>query len=184
MQTKQAKKSQLQQKNKTLEIFDEATETKQQNPDVLERFFRGYERQPQRAEVVKPLKREVLFNAKEYFEDKKVKEDIRRLMEEIHQIGKKITEASTELKSEVEQLQKITVNNSSSQEQGIYHVRFLEIVLSLLQTIWEKVGESKTWLQAMISKKKKRGSLFVARSKKMGTQYSLSQELQSARSVQ
>jgi len=36
----------------------------------------------------------------------------------------------------------------------------------------------------MVSKKKKRGSLFAVRSKKAGTQYSMSQELSNARSVQ
>ncbi|MFN3393664.1 MAG: DUF5660 family protein, partial [Candidatus Thermochlorobacter sp.] len=34
---------------------------------------------------------------------------------------------------------------------------FLEVVLNILRALRAKVGESKTWLQAMMSKKKKRG---------------------------
>ncbi|MCX7956044.1 MAG: DUF5660 domain-containing protein, partial [Patescibacteria group bacterium] len=74
--------------------------------------------------------------------------------------------------------------NEISEKPGIYHVRFLEIVLNLLKALRAKVGESSSWLQAMITRKKKRSSLFSGRAKKMVTQYSLSQELQTTRSVQ
>jgi hypothetical protein len=67
---------------------------------------------------------------------------------------------------------------------GIYHVRFLEIIVNVLRALRAKINESSTWMQALTSKKKKRGSLFAVRAKKKGTQYSLSQELSSARSVQ
>ena len=87
------------------------------------------------------------------------------------------------LASEVKDVEKLTVSELP-EKPGIYHVRFLEIVLNVIKHLRAKVGESKTWLEALVSKKKKRGSLFAARSKKQGTQYSLSQELTSARSVQ
>ena len=47
-----------------------------------------------------------------------------------------------------------------------------------------KTGESRTWMQALMSKKAKRGSAFAARSKKQGTAYSMSQELSNSRNVQ
>ncbi|MCX6732754.1 MAG: DUF5660 domain-containing protein, partial [Candidatus Roizmanbacteria bacterium] len=64
------------------------------------------------------------------------------------------------------------------------HVKFLEIVLQILRSVRAKVGESSTWMQALMSKKKKRGSLFASRSKKQGTAYSMSQELSNSRSIQ
>jgi hypothetical protein len=67
---------------------------------------------------------------------------------------------------------------------GVYHVRFLEIILKILQSIKLKINESGTWLEAMRSKRAKRGSAFMANSKKKGTQYSMSQELTLTRSVQ
>jgi len=39
-------------------------------------------------------------------------------------------------------------------------------------------------MQALMSKKQKRGSAFGSRSKKQGTAYSMSQELSNSRSVQ
>ena len=87
------------------------------------------------------------------------------------------------LMNEVKDVEKLTLN-SLPEKPGIYHIRFLEIVLNLVRHLRAKVGESRTWMEALVSKKKKRGSLFAARSKKSGTQYSLSQELQNARSVQ
>ena len=66
---------------------------------------------------------------------------------------------------------------------GVYHVRYYEMILQYLKGLKAKVGEAKTWLMAMQSKKSKRGSAFGANTKKKGTQYSLSQEHQIARSV-
>ncbi|MDO9027792.1 MAG: DUF5660 domain-containing protein, partial [Candidatus Roizmanbacteria bacterium] len=94
-----------------------------------------------------------------------------------------IKRADASLLNDIRDVEKLTINDLP-EKPGIYHIRFLELVLSILRTLRAKVGESKTWLQALMSKKKKRGSLFVVRSKKQGTQYSLSQELQSSRSVQ
>ena len=73
---------------------------------------------------------------------------------------------------------------SIGKKPGVYHVRYLELLLSFLQGVKAKVGEAKTWLMAIQSKRAKRGSAFAVRSKKQGTQYSLSQELSTARNVQ
>lgn len=134
---------------------------------------------------VKPLqrKKETIFNFKEHYERENVQREIHQLMQQIKQEIEAVKKGGSDLVQEVKEVEKMTIEALPAKA-GIYHVRFLEIVLSLIRSVREKIGDSKTWLEAMISKKKKRGSLFAVRSKKMGTQYSLSQELQSARSVQ
>ncbi|MBI5127147.1 hypothetical protein HZA76_01690 [Candidatus Roizmanbacteria bacterium] len=124
-----------------------------------------------------------VFNYQEYYENTLVKRQITELTEQIKKEIEAIKRADSSLIQDVKDIQKLTVDQLP-EKPGIYHIRFLEIVLSILRVLRAKVGESRTWLQALMSRKKKRGSLFAARGKKQGTQYSLSQELQSARSVQ
>lgn len=124
-----------------------------------------------------------LFNYTEYYEKELVKRQIKELTEQIIKEIELIKKADASLLNEIKDVEAISIN-ALPEKPGIYHIRFLEIVLSILRTLRAKIGESKTWMQALISKKKKRGSLFMARSKKQGTQYSLSQELSTARSVQ
>lgn len=124
-----------------------------------------------------------LFNYTEYYEKELVKRQIKELTGEIKKEIELIKKADASLLNEVRNVEAISIN-ALPEKPGIYHIRFLEIVLSILRTLRAKIGESKTWLQALVSKKKKRGSLFMVRSKKQGTQYSLSQELSNARSVQ
>ncbi|MCL4364153.1 DUF5660 domain-containing protein [Patescibacteria group bacterium] len=136
-------------------------------------------------EAKKPEKKQAakVFNYQEYYENTLVKRQIKELTEQIKKEIEAIKHADASLVKEVRDIEKLTINELP-EKPGVYHVRFLELVLSILRVLRAKVGESKTWLQALVSRKKKRGSLFAARSKKQGTQYSMSQELQSARSVQ
>lgn len=124
-----------------------------------------------------------LFNYQHYYEREIVKKEIKQLTEEIRKEIEFIKKADSALLQEVKDVQRLTLE-SLPEKPGIYHLRFFEIILKILKTLRAKIGESRTWLQAMVSKRKKRGSLFMVRSKKKGTLYSLSQELQSARSVQ
>jgi len=124
-----------------------------------------------------------VFNYQEYYERDLIKKQIKDLVELIKREIEAIKKADASLLDEVKEMQKIVLE-TQLEKPGIYHVRFLETVLSLLQAVRARVGESKTWLNAMVSKRKKRGSAFAAISKKKGTQFSLSQELQSARSIQ
>ena len=124
-----------------------------------------------------------IFNYNEYHESVLVKREIRQLVEQIRKEIQYIRKADKSLLNEVKDIEKIAID-SLPEKPGVYHVRFLEIVLRTLQLLRQKMGESKTWMQALMSKKKKRGSLFAIRSKKAGTQYSMSQELSNARSVQ
>lgn len=124
-----------------------------------------------------------LFNYQEHYENKIIKDQIQKLTEAIKQEIEMIKKADKSLLNDLKDIQKISVD-SLPENPGIYNVRFLEIVFNILKALRAKIGESKTWMQALISKKKKRGSLFASLSKKKGTQYSLSQELSNARSVQ
>lgn len=124
-----------------------------------------------------------LFNYTEYYEKELIKKQIKELTEQIKKEIELLKKSGSSFLHEVKDIENLSVN-ALPEKPGIYHIRFLEIVLSILRTLRAKIGESRTWLQALMSKKKKRGSLFMARSKKQGTQYSLSQELSSARSIQ
>lgn len=124
-----------------------------------------------------------IFNYNEYHESVLVKNEIKNLVEQIRKEIQYIKKADASLMQEIKDIEKIAID-SLPEKPGIYHVRFLEIVLRALRLMREKIGESNTWMQALQSKKKKRGSLFAVRSKKSGTQYSQSQELSTSRSVQ
>jgi tRNA(Ser,Leu) C12 N-acetylase TAN1 len=132
----------------------------------------------------KTKKKEVkLFNYQEYYESTLIKKQIQELTEAIKKEIEMIKKSDSSLLNEIRDVEKLTINDLP-EKPGIYHIRFLELVLNILRTLRAKVGESKTWLQALMAKKKKRGSAFVVRSKKQGTQYSMSQELSNSRSVQ
>ncbi len=124
-----------------------------------------------------------LFNYQNHYENNIVKNQIQELTQVVKKEIEQIKMADKSLMQEISDVQNTAIN-SLPEKPGIYHVRFLELLLSILKTVRLKIGESRTWLQAMVSKKKKRGSLFVSMSKKKGTQYSLSQELSTARSIQ
>lgn len=160
---------------------------------MLDQFFGSSENddddfesfKKQATEAKKPLakKETKLFSYTEYSETTLIKKKIAELTELIKKEIDFLKKDNSSLLNEVKDVEKLTINDLP-EKPGIYHVRFLEIVLNVIRHLRAKVGESRTWLEAFVSKKKKRGSLFAARSKKAGTQYSLSQELQSARSIQ
>ncbi|MFH1826986.1 MAG: DUF5660 family protein [bacterium] len=160
------------------------SELKKMGSGVFEQFF-GQESESYQAETKqRPVKQEFkLFNKKEYEETESTQAQIKELMNQIKQEIEAIKKADSVLLSQVQEAEKLAVENIS-ENQGVYNVRFLQVIISFLRTLRLRIGESSTWLDALKSKKKKRGSLFVHISKKKGTQYSLSQELQTARSVQ
>ncbi len=139
---------------------------------------------PQETIVPKQTRKEfTIFSYQNYYETNLIKKEIKQLTESIKKELEYIKKSNQSLISEVRDIEKLTIEDFSGKT-GIYHVRFLEIILSLLRKLGSKVNESKTWLTALISKKKKRGSLFMSMSKKKGTQYSLSNELNITRAVQ
>lgn len=133
---------------------------------------------------VKTGKQEVkIFNYQEYYENTLIKKQIAELTEAIKKEIEMIKKADASLINDVRDVENLTINGLP-EKVGVYHIRFLELVLNILRTLRAKVGESRTWMSALMSKKAKRGSAFAVRSKKSGTQYSMSQELSNSRSVQ
>jgi len=136
----------------------------------------------QHIEAPQIMSEKTLFNFGE-IENRRQINEIQQLIETIKKEVESIKNAGSSLVSEVADIEKITLN-SMPEKLGVYHVRFLELILKILQSIKLKINESGTWLEAMRSKRAKRGSAFMANSKKKGTQYSMSQELTLTRSVQ
>lgn len=140
---------------------------------------------PQKQEEEQPRfnpERGTIFNFRSIEEERQMSE-IKELIKAIKQEVDAIKKADKALMSEVKDIEKLTID-TLPERPGIYHVRFLEIVLKVLQTLKLKISESGTWMEALKSKKAKRGSAFASNAKKKGTQYSMSQELSNARSVQ
>jgi hypothetical protein len=169
---------------KTGGFFDQFFGSSRNYPDRSSKFeqFPGYtpwqkkeQKLPQRLEFT-------VFKHENYLEKHIIPGQIDQLICEIRKEITAIKQSKKALMSEVENIEKVILQ-TSSEKPGVYHVRFLEILLSFLKVLRTKVGEAKTWLAAMMTKKKKRGSLFLALSNKKGTQYSLSSELQTARGV-
>lgn len=133
------------------------------------------QRLPQRLEFT-------VFKHEDYREKHIIPAQIKQLVEEIRKEIMIIKRSKQALITEVEEVEKVMIQTLPAKP-GIYHIRFLEMLLSFLKALRAKVGEARTWLAAMKTKKKKRGSLFLHFSKKKGTQYSLSSELQTARGV-
>lgn len=123
-----------------------------------------------------------LFSRVSHIESYDNPKKVTELMGQITETVKAIKARSQEVNQQVIEIEK-QVLQTPPEKGSKYHVYFLEVLLNLLKGIYARVGETKTWLNALISRKQKRGSIFASRSKSKGTQYSLSQELQSARSV-
>ena len=138
----------------------------------------------QKNEAKKVVKKEAnLFNYQSHHENVIVRSEVNKLIEQIKQEVQYLKKADASLLNDVRDIEKFTMD-TLSEKPGVYHIKFLEIVLRILQSVRMKVGEGRTWMQALMSKKKKRGSAFAARSKKQGTAYSMSQELSNSRNVQ
>lgn len=143
-------------------------------------------REQRKSEQPKKKEAKPIFRFHEHHENYTVKQEIveiQQLIEQVKQEIKMIKQQNQSMLAEVKDVEKLTLS-SSKESSKPYDSSFLEVILSLLRTIRLKIGESSTWLQAMVSKRKKRGSAFAVRSKQQGTQYSLSQELQVTRNVQ
>lgn len=126
--------------------------------------------------------RKTLYSFGEQQEQQQMAE-IRELIKAIKQEVDAIKRADSAMMGEVRDIEKLTLDSVPAKA-GIYHVRFLELVLKVLQTLRAKLSESSTWMEALHSKKAKQGSAFAARSKKSGTQYSMSEEHKIVRNTQ
>lgn len=153
--------------------------------DKIDLDNKEYQSFLEKKSVPKPSQRKefTIFNYQSYYEQEVIKRKIAELLKIIKEEIKAIKQSQKDLVAEVKDIENLTIN-AQNEQPTIYHLNFFEIIISILKNLRKKITESKTWLEALVTRKKKRGSLFLARSKKMGTQYSLSQELQAARSTQ
>lgn len=117
---------------------------------------------------------------------RRIDEDRKRI-EEIHSMLRKEIEkyekAQHTMNENLEKIKKMLLLEQQQAKKGIYHITHAEVLVMMFRSFLANINESNTWLEALISRKKKRGSLFAVQSKKKGTQYSMSQELAIARST-
>lgn len=122
-------------------------------------------------ERIKPKRVEnLVFSYKENYESKVVQLQVKQVVEEVK---KQVFLLEKENKALMNDVAKITVEDLPNKP-GIYHLRFFEWLLNILRDLRKKVGESRTWLAAMTSKRQKRKYWFMA--KKHGTSFTLSNE--------
>ena len=164
-------------------IFDQIFNNQSSHEDNFDSFDRASQNWENKTKAKRSKIEFKLFNYQNYYENNLVKNQIKELTNVVKKEIEQIKMADKSLSQDISDIQN-NVINALPEKPGIYHIRFLEILLSILRTIRLKINESRTWLQSFTSKKKKRGSLFASNSKNKGTQYSLSQELSTARSVQ
>ncbi|MCX7956098.1 MAG: DUF5660 domain-containing protein, partial [Patescibacteria group bacterium] len=134
---------------------------------IVDQFVGGYKSEINQEDekltseqIIKEAKKQVqkekrVFSYQEYYETTLIKRQIKELTEMIKKEIELIKKSNATLLSQVKDVEALAVNEIS-EKPGIYHVRFLEIVLNLLKALRAKVGESSSWLQAMITRKKKR----------------------------
>lgn len=119
---------------------------------------------------------------------KREEEDQRQLDEVYKELEKEIKryEAQQQKMDEnIEKLKKLIIaERTNKYKKGKYVFTVADIGRMIMKTALISITDSNNWLEAVMTKRKKRGSLFAVRSKKQGTQYSMSQELSLTRSVQ
>lgn len=149
----------------------------------FESFYGSIVREKNEKSQAPKQEKGALFRFNEHHENKIVVEKVKELTEIIKKEMEMLKRSSHELLADVKDINNMVINESD-EKPGLYHIRFMELMVEFIQAVRSKISESGTWLAAMTSKRKKRGSAFMVRSKQKGTQYSLSQELQVTRSVQ
>lgn len=127
-----------------------------------------------------------LFNLGEVEAQRKIAE-ITSLIEALKKEINALKTATSNLSTEVNDADNYAINSTQEKNQdqsGAYFIHFLETLLGVIRSFRLKVNNSSNWMEALRSKKAKRGSAFMTNTKKKGTQYSQSQELTLTRSVQ
>ncbi len=147
-------------------------------------FERGESTQEQAKQEQTPTLRPeaTLFSFRERQEEKEI-DELKQLIKMIEKEVKEIKRKSNQVLQDVHDIEN-NVMNTHEEQPTMYIFRVLNAFLDVLRSINLNLPSSSTWMEAMQTKKSKRGSLFASRAKKQGTSYSQSQELSNARSVQ
>jgi len=132
------------------------------------------EEQPILREPKRIRRTEIVFN---YSEKKEQVELNKQLSEMINQVKKELSLLKKEDKALVDDISKVTMVDLPKNA-GVYHLRFLEFIIKLLQSIRLKISEGRLWLQTTFEKKSKKKFWQMAKTK--GTKFSMSRELTQA----
>ncbi len=133
--------------------------------------FDPFKRKEEKKEPTRVRRTEVVFNYMERQEKNRIHNEIKEL---IKQVKKEVEQIKLEDKALVNDITKLTMSEVPK-DAGIYHLRFLEFIIKLLQSIRKKVSEGRMWLSATFEKKKQKKFWRMAKSK--GTKFSMSKEL-------
>jgi hypothetical protein len=151
----------------------------------------GHETQPQPQKPVSeqfhpgPINREI-FSFSNHHENKLIPQEIMKLKEAINIEVNRLKAVNNSVADQITNIQRETLS-SMPEKAGIYQVRFLETLLSMVRLLRARVSEAGTWLTAINTKKAKRGSLYKKQTKagtKNSVAHMLSQEKSSARPTQ
>lgn len=153
----------------------------QENIDGMDAYLESMGIKNPQKERQQKSQESTIFNYSSHQEKEGMRREIAELTEHIKSELVMIKKTNQSISTEVKDIEKVSMEYSN-EKQGIYHMRFLETILSILKVMRSKVGEAKTWLTAINNRRKSRG--FTALSKSKGTQYSLSSELQVTRNSQ
>jgi hypothetical protein len=136
---------------------------------------------PSKEENFTNFQRKVEFKTLYNFQQEQEIRTIKELTKKIHEEIMALKRANTIFTESLKDVEKVTLSSADFRA-GIYHVRFLELVLELLKSVREKVSESSVWLSTVNGRKRKKG--FGHLSKSNGSSYSQSDEHKVTRNTQ
>ncbi len=148
---------------------------------TFEQYRQQQERKNSQFFDMKRQEEEAARKRREEEDQKQLDEVYKELEKEI----KRYEAQQQKMDENIEKLKKLIIaERTNKYKKGKYAFTVSEIGKMIMKTALISITDSNNWLEAVMTKRKKRGSLFAVRSKKQGTQYSMSQELSLTRSVQ
>lgn len=141
--------------------------------------------QREQAEAEQPkatLERGNLFNFRS-IEDQRKMQEIHEVIEQIRVQVDQVKKMNKDMINKIKDIENETIN-AKEDKASAYDLNVFKLFSSMLELYMKDLSKASNWMDTFVSKKAKRGSAFATRSKKAGTSYSMSQELQSSRSIQ
>jgi hypothetical protein len=123
-----------------------------------------------------------LFNFRSIEEDRQIKE-IHQMIEQVKVQTEQVKQMNKQMITKIKDIENATIN-AKANKASVYEMSILKLFSQMLDLHLKDLSKANTWLDAFSSKKAKRGSAFTKRSEKSGTEYSMSQEIATARSIQ
>lgn len=151
---------------------------------ALERILQQYrqEKSQQAPEAPAPRVESNIFTQHSHYEREEKPQEIAHLLHTIRNELADLQAQNASLAQEAIQLQSQIINYNQKEQNGTYHVTFLEFILDMVRGMRVKVSQAHAWARKIRGRSAQRDT-YTGRSTRMGTQYSQSQELQVARSA-